>query len=118
MEWPKLKNIILIILVLTNLCLVAFVAQRELMMGVLLSQVISNVPAAMLLSGFSKDYTMLLYGVNLGGLGTLIASMASMISYKVYSVTEHAQIGRYLAIFTGLNVIFLIILYVIVALFL
>lgn len=109
----NLKNIPAISALLSGV-----VAQRELMMGVLLSQVISNVPAAMLLSGFSKDYTMLLYGVNLGGLGTLIASMASMISYKVYSVTEHAQIGRYLAIFTGLNVIFLIILYVIVALFL
>ena len=109
----NLKNIPAISNILSGI-----VAQRELPVGVLLSQVISNVPAAMLLSGFSKDYIMLLYGVNLGGLGTLIASMASMISYKVYSVTEHAQIGRYLAIFTGVNVLFLAVLYAVVALFL
>lgn len=109
----NLKNIPAISNILSGI-----VAQRELPVGVLLSQVISNVPAAMLLSGFSKDYIMLLYGVNLGGLGTLIASMASMISYKVYSVTEHAQIGRYLGIFTGVNVLFLAVLYAVVALFL
>ncbi len=96
----------------------ALVVGRELPAGVLLSQIISNVPAAMLLSGFSQNYVALLYGVNLGGLGTLIASMASMISYKVYSVTDHAQIGKYLAIFTGLNVAFLALLYAVVALFL
>ena len=96
----------------------ALVVGRELPAGVLLSQIISNVPAAMLLSGFSQNYVALLYGVNLGGLGTLIASMASMISYKVYSVTDQAQIGKYLAIFTGLNVAFLALLYAVVALFL
>ena len=55
---------------------------REVPVGILSSQVISNVPAALLLSGFSKNYKELIIGVNLGGLGTLIASMASLISYK------------------------------------
>jgi len=53
--------------------------------GVLASQVISNVPAAVLLANFSSDYPELLLGVNVGGLGTLIASLASLISYKLYS---------------------------------
>ena len=86
------------------------VAQRELMVGVLLSQVISNVPAAMLLSGFTENYSRLLLGVNLGGLGTLIASMASMISYKLYAAVPGAKPGKYLAIFTIFNVAFLAVL--------
>ena len=56
------------------------VAGREVFAGVAASQVISNVPAALLLSGFTEDYGRLLVGVNLGGLGTLIASMASLMS--------------------------------------
>ena len=88
----------------------SLVAGRELGVGVLLSQVISNVPAAMLLSGFTKNYASLLVGVNLGGLGTLIASMASMISYKIYAAAPGAKAGKYFALFTGLNVLFLAIL--------
>ena len=57
---------------------------HELIFGFVASQVISNVPAAILLSGFTTDYPMLLRGVNIGGLGTLIASLASLISYKFY----------------------------------
>lgn len=83
---------------------------HELLAGVLLSQIISNVPAAMLLSGFTKNYAALLLGVNLGGLGTLIASMASLISYKLYIRTETARPASYLGVFTALNVIFLAIL--------
>ena len=58
---------------------------REVGVGIAASQVISNVPAALLLSGFTRDYAKLLVGVNIGGLGTLIASMASLISYKIYA---------------------------------
>ena len=79
---------------------------RELGMGILLSQVISNVPAAMLLSGFSSNYPALLLGVNVGGLGTVIASMASLISYKFYAHTEHAKPAVYLVVFTAVNVLF------------
>lgn len=90
--------------------LASLVAGRELLVGIALSQVISNVPAAMLLSGFTSNYSDLLLGVNLGGLGTLIASMASMISYKIYAASSGAKAGKYFAVFTGLNVVFLMIL--------
>ena len=88
----------------------SLVAGRELVIGVLLSQIISNVPAAMLLSGFTADYSNLLLGVNLGGLGTLIASMASMISFKIYAGTPGAKVGKYFLLFTVLNVVFLAVL--------
>ena len=78
--------------------------------GILLSQVISNVPCAFLLSAFVKDGDLLAIGTNLGGLGTLIASMASLITYKIYA--QNKSSGRYIAAFTVINVIMLIILYV------
>ena len=87
------------------------VAGREMTAGILLSQVISNVPAAMLLSGFSTDYSALLLGVNLGGLGTLIASMASLISYKLYTAQEGAKTGKYLLVFTAVNAAMLALLW-------
>lgn len=88
---------------------------QELTVGILLSQIISNVPAAMLLSKFTDNYATLLLGVNLGGLGTLIASMASVISYKLYATTEKAQTGKYLAVFTAVNFVFLTILWSVTA---
>ena len=72
--------------------------------SVLASQVISNVPAALLLSGFTSNWESLLIGCNLGGLGTLIASMASLISYKFISRQYPAERGRYLLRFTAWNV--------------
>mgnify|MGYP000771729162 CR=1 FL=1 len=79
---------------------------NELLCSVAVSQVISNVPAALLLSGFTDQGTSLLIGTNLGGLGTLIASMASLISYKFF-VREHPQKrGAYLLFFTGANLLF------------
>ncbi len=83
---------------------------QELLVSVAASQVISNVPATVLLSGFTTDYIPLLIGVNLGGLGTLIASLASLISYKQYAATEGADKGKYLVFFTGMNVLFLAVL--------
>lgn len=83
------------------------VAGREVFAGIAASQIISNVPAALLLSGFSENYGQLLVGVNLGGLGTLIASMASLISYKYVAKEEGGCKGRYLIIFTVSNVCFL-----------
>lgn len=74
------------------------------------SQVISNVPAALLLSGFTGDGRALLLGTNLGGLGTLIASMASLISYKYISVACPRDKGRYLLRFTAANLLFLALL--------
>ena len=80
--------------------------------GIAASQVISNVPAALLLSGFTQNGEMLLLAVNVGGLGTLIASMASVISFKLYSADEGDK--RYFAVFTAYNVVLLVILGVIV----
>lgn len=84
------------------------------------SQVISNVPAALLLSGFTDNAHALLLGVNVGGLGTLIASLASVISFKLYaadhervlkSATEAGAVSggkkedvSYFAVFTAMNV--------------
>lgn len=87
------------------------VGGREVETGILTSQVISNVPAALLLSKFTTDGTGLLVGVNLGGLGTLIASMASLITYRLYAATDRAMKGRYFGEFTLWNVVFLAALY-------
>ena len=88
------------------------VSGHEVLAGVATSQVISNVPAALLLSGFTEDLSALIIGVNLGGLGTLIASMASLISYKLI-VREESQVkGAYFRYFTVTNVYFLAILIV------
>jgi len=86
------------------------VAGRELAIGVISSQAISNVPAALLLSGFTSNYRELLIGVNLGGLGTLIASMASLISYKLFAKEYNEQKGKYFWWFTIANIIFLAVL--------
>lgn len=86
------------------------VTGRELGIGIIASQAISNVPAALLLSGFTTNYRSLLIGVNIGGLGTLIASMASLISYKLFAKEYNDRKGSYFSWFTVANVIFLIIL--------
>ena len=86
------------------------VTGRELGIGIIASQAISNVPAALLLSGFTTNYRSLLIGVNIGGLGTLIASMASLISYKLFAKEYNDRKGSYFSWFTVANVFFLIIL--------
>lgn len=83
---------------------------REFVLSIICSQVMSNVPATMLLSGFTSEYQKLLWGVNTGGLGTLIASLASLISYKLYAAKKEAQRGKYILAFTGYSVLFLVIL--------
>lgn len=85
-------------------------AGHTMLFAVLSSQVISNVPAAMLLSGFTKEYAELLIGLNIGGLGTLIASMASLISYRYYVNIHNHDAKRYISVFTAMNVLFLVVL--------
>ena len=92
--------------------LVSVLEGRVEMVAVLASQVISNVPAALLLSGFTQDWPALIVGCNLGGLGTLIASMASLISYKQVSREAPEQRGRYFALFTAANAALLVLLLV------
>lgn len=91
---------------------------REFLYGVLVSQVISNVPAAILLSSFTTDAVAVVLGTDIGGLGTLIASLASLISFKAYTKSGDSHRGRYLVVFTIWNVLFLVILCVFAALFL
>ena len=83
-------------------------AGRELLCSILACQVVSNVPAAMMLSGFSSNIQEILVGINIGGLGTLIASMANLISYKLYAHEFNATKGRYLLYFTLANIAFLV----------
>ena len=83
---------------------------REYLTALLASQVVSNVPAAVLLAGFTDKARALLLGVNVGGLGTPIASLATLISMKLYAHSDHARTGRYLLEFTAVNVILLLIL--------
>ena len=80
---------------------------NEVVVGVISSQVFSNVPAALLLSKFTENAHALLIGVNLGGLGTLIASMASLISFK-FVAKEKVNMGKYILTFTIVNIIFLV----------
>ena len=87
---------------------------REILVSVLSSQVISNVPAAVLLSGFTENIKELIVGTNIGGLGTLIASMASLISYKIFVKEVPDQKKKYFWQFTFWNVIFLAVLSVFV----
>lgn len=83
------------------------VRNNEVAVGIAASQIFSNVPAAILLSGFTDNIKELLIGVNLGGLGTLIASMASLISFKLIA-KEKVSSGKYILVFTAVNVVFLL----------
>ena len=83
---------------------------HEVLVSVLASQVTSNVPAAILLSGFTENIRSLIIGTNLGGLGTLIASMASLISYREIARELPLQKGRYFALFTVSNILFVTVL--------
>lgn len=83
--------------------------QSTFITSILSSQIISNVPATMLLSGFTNNFKELLLGVNIGGMGTLIASLASVISYKIYTNEFKNDSSTYLKYFTFYNVLGLIV---------
>lgn len=82
-----------------------------------LSQIISNISSAIMISAFSDNYKAIILGTNIGGLGTIIASLASLITYKNYMRTENAHPARFFLIFTALNLLFLILLIAFVLLF-
>ena len=90
--------------------LTAVMAQNTALASGVTSQIISNVPAAVLLSNFTTDWHGLLIGTNIGGLGTPIASLASLISMKAYFKSPGARAGRYLLVFILANVIALAVL--------
>lgn len=91
-------------------CLSNVVSGNEFITGVGMSQCLSNVPTAIMLSGFTENGMELLQGVNVGGLGTLIASMASMISFEYYGKAVGADKKRYVVWFSLYNIGFLIVM--------
>jgi Na+/H+ antiporter NhaD/arsenite permease-like protein len=94
-----------------NQFLTSIVEQNVLLVSALASQIISNVPAAMLLSRFTDDSASLLRGVSLGGMGTIIASLASVISFKSLVKSYPGCVFGYLKVFTFWNVFFFLVLY-------
>lgn len=89
--------------------------QNTLIFSILSCQIISNVPSAILLSQFTTDYPALLMGVNIGGTGTLIASLASLISFREYTTHNPKQAGSYLLKFSAYNFGFVIVLTILCA---
>ena len=85
-------------------------SKNTLLVSVASCQVISNVPTAILLSQFTDNYRHLLLGVNIGGVGTLIASLASLITFREYTQQNKGKTGYYILLFTAFNFAFLIIL--------
>ena len=88
----------------------SLLSKNTLLTAVGASQVISNVPAAVLLSAFTENWKALLSGVNIGGLGTPIASLASLITLKLYMRWPNANVGRFMGVFLAANVAGLVIL--------
>ena len=84
--------------------------KSTLLFSVLSCQVISNVPSAILLSQFTTNYKELLLGVNIGGVGTLIASLASLITFREYTKQNKGKTGYYILLFTAFNFAFLVVL--------
>ncbi len=84
--------------------------KSTLIFSILSCQVISNVPSAILLSQFTGNYQELLVGVNIGGVGTLISSLASLITFREYVKHNPGKTGYYIAMFSAFNFGFLIIL--------
>ena len=83
---------------------------REFASGLILSQVVSNVPAAILLEPFTDNYKALLYGVDIGGLGTPVASLASLISIRCFTKEMPGKRGAFMKTFLLYNLVFLALL--------
>ena len=84
--------------------------KNTLLFSTLSCQFISNVPSAILLSQFTNDYRHLLVGVNIGGVGTLIASLASLITFREYTKHNKGKALKYIGLFSAFNFTFLIVL--------
>lgn len=100
-----------------NIFLSSLLVKDPLLVSILSCQGISNVPSAILLSRFTTDYRSLLLGVNIGSAGTLISSLASLITFNEYRILYPGRGKHYLAIFTGINLIFLVVLTAAIKLF-
>ncbi len=93
-----------------NSLMSSLLEKDTLLVSVFACQFISNVPSAILLSRFTSDYAALLLGVNIGGTGTLIASLASLITFNEFKLLHPEQTKKYLVLFTAVNAAFLIIM--------
>ena len=100
-----------------NNLLSSLLQKDTLLVSILSCQFISNVPSAILLSRFTGDYASLLLGVNIGGTGTLIASLASLITFSEFKILYPDQTKKYIGIFIAANAVFLIVLTVFTKLF-
>lgn len=102
---------------IVNTFISSILQKDTLLVSVLSCQGISNVPSAILLSRFTTDYRSLLLGVNIGGTGTLIASLASLITFSEYRLLYPGHSKQYFWMFTLINVIFLVVMTVAAKLF-
>ena len=117
-DYPLLLTFVFFFIFAGNMARIApvrafFSARLErntLAFSALCCQVISNVPSAILLSQFTMNYPDLLVGVNIGGVGTLIASLASLITFREYVRHNPGKAWRYIAVFSAFNFAFLLIL--------
>lgn len=100
-----------------NKVLSSLLEKDTLLVSTLCCQGISNVPSAILLSRFTGDYRSLLLGVNIGGTGTLIASLASLITFNEFRILYPEKTKLYFWLFTLVNVIFLLIMLIAAKLF-
>lgn len=87
-----------------------FVGENTLLTGILSCQFMSNVPTAIFLSRFTGEYRELLVAVNIGSLGIIISSLASLITLKEYLKHQPQNFKKYMGMFTLVNTIFLVIL--------
>ena len=85
----------------------SLLSKNTLLVSTLSCQVISNVPSAILLSQFTTNWRALLVGVNIGGVGTLISSLASLITFREYAKANNGKTGKYILLFSAFNFAFL-----------
>ena len=117
-DYPLLLTFVSFFLLAGNVSRIEIVNQffssllekNTLLTSIFSCQIISNVPSAILLSEFTTNYRELLLGVNIGGVGTLISSLASLITFREYTSHVKGKTLQYLGLFTALNFAFLIIL--------
>ena len=88
----------------------ALLEQSTLVFSAISCQIISNVPTAILLSEFTENYRELLLGVNIGGCGTIISSLASLITFREYTSHNPGKAGKYLLVFSAFNFTFLFVM--------
>jgi Na+/H+ antiporter NhaD/arsenite permease-like protein len=110
-DWFLLLTFVMFFIFVGNAARIDFIKEflggltsgREIIVGAVASQFISNVPASVMLSSFTDRGTALMVGVDIGGLGTPIASLASLISYRLYSQSENRNKGKYMLQFLIIN---------------